>query len=76
MGRKLLKIKYKENFTLTSSSKMSLATISKTFCVFYSHTGTHLLFYLCLIHARKVMLVHIVTTESVLGVRGLYISDT
>jgi hypothetical protein len=68
MSRKLLKIKYKENFTLTSSSNVYLATISKTLyvCIRGWETISYSTFslYMPIIE----MLLHTVTLESVLEI--------
>jgi hypothetical protein len=71
VSRKLLKIKYKENFTLTSSSKEYLAAISKTLyvCICARETISYSSFSLYMPVIK--MLLHTVTIEIVLEIRDL-----
>jgi hypothetical protein len=75
MSRKLLKIKYKENFTLTtsSSSKEYLATISKTLyvCIRARETISYSSFSLYM--PVMEMLLHTVTIEIALEIRVLHL---
>ena len=73
MSRKLLKIKYKENFTLTSSSKLYLVTISKTLYVCISARETISYYTFSLYMPVMEMLLHTVTIESMLEIRDLHI---
>jgi hypothetical protein len=76
MSRKLLKIKYKENFTLTSSSSSSqvyLATFSKILyvCIRERETISYSIFSLY-IPVTEILL-HTVIMERVLEIRDLHI---
>jgi hypothetical protein len=74
MCRKLLKIKYKDNFTLTSSfSKEYLATMSKTLYLYIRARETISYSTFSLYMSVMEMLLHTVNIERVLEIRDLHL---